>query len=201
MNQQPVNERLEKMLQEMQDVPAEQEARPVSPPTGYKKRPSLKRKLVSLALLLILMFVVLPPFYLPVKGIRTSGYFFRIRPESQLFTDIEFHKGLDLAAPTGTPVLPSAIGIVERVDWSPTYGNVIVLRHLFGMETVYAHLSQTRVNEGRLVFPGISPIAAVGETGRATGPHLHFEIRVNGASLPPGFFLIFHNIRKQIVGF
>jgi murein DD-endopeptidase MepM/ murein hydrolase activator NlpD len=92
--------------------------------------------------------------------------------------------------------------VVVETGYSDTYGNYIRVKHLFGFETRYAHLSKTSVEDGSLVVArAIRSIGEVGSTGRATGPHLHFEVRWLGVALPPRFFLVFHGIRKTVFGF
>jgi murein DD-endopeptidase MepM/ murein hydrolase activator NlpD len=157
--------------------------------------------LIKIIVSVLLLLVVLPPYYRPVNGSRSSSYFFRMRPESNLVTDIEFHKGVDFAAPAGTSVRPAGFGLVEEIGWSDSFGYFVVVRHLLGMRTLYAHLSSISVAEGRLVAPGVSEIGLVGATGRATGPHLHLEFKLGNASLPPGLFLFFHNLRRAMINF
>ena len=94
------------------------------------------------------------------------------------------HKGVDLCAPKGVPVLATANGIVAESTESPSYGKLIRLDHRNGIETLYAHLSARYVNGGARVKQG-QQIGAVGATGRATGNHLHYEVRVNGAPVNP----------------
>ncbi len=167
---------------------------------GQRRRRMLIR-VVKIIAVLVFVAIALPPFYRPINGSRTSGYFFRMRPETNLVTDIEFHWGVDFAAPVGTPIRPSAPGIVESTGWSDSFGNVVVVRHLFGLRTVYAHLSVIDSRAGALVFPGISSLGDVGATGRATGPHLHLEFKIGDRSLPPGLFLFLHNLRRFVIGF
>lgn len=148
---------------------------------------------------LMLLMVAIPPFRFPIDGKVTSGFFLRKKPESGFVLDIETHKGLDMAAATGTRVVASAPGIVTDTGFSDSYGNYIKITHLFGFTTVYAHLSDIDAKEGRLVLlRTLRPIGKVGSTGRSTGPHLHFETKLFGLSLPPRFFLVFHGIRKAV---
>jgi murein DD-endopeptidase MepM/ murein hydrolase activator NlpD len=116
----------------------------------------------------------------PVKGRNTSNFGPRGR---------RVHEGIDLAAPTGTPVLASASG---RVAYSGNgmrgYGKVVVLKHTNDLSTVYAHNSSLLVRMGDSVAQG-QTIAKVGATGRTTGPHLHFEIRRRGVPEDPRKFL------------
>jgi murein DD-endopeptidase MepM/ murein hydrolase activator NlpD len=95
-----------------------------------------------------------------------------------------FHTGLDFPAPTGTPVAAAGRGCVQSVGWDAGYGRLVVIRHRLGMTSWYAHLSRIDVPRGRCVVAG-DRIGRVGSTGRSTGPHLHFELRVRGAAVDP----------------
>ncbi|HUJ59765.1 MAG TPA: M23 family metallopeptidase, partial [Kofleriaceae bacterium] len=94
------------------------------------------------------------------------------------------HPGFDLAAPTGTPVSAAAAGTVTHAGPAGTYGNLITVRHANGFETRYAHLSSVDVHVGDQVQVG-QEIGKVGTTGYSTGPHLHFEVRHDGATVDP----------------
>jgi murein DD-endopeptidase MepM/ murein hydrolase activator NlpD len=153
----------------------------------------------SLALILTFIF---PPFRFPVDGEVTSGFFLRRRPESFFALDLEIHKGIDLSSPEGARVVAAAPGRVKATGFGDTYGNYIVLSHLFGFETRYAHLREISVARGDVVvLRSLKAIGTVGSTGRSTAPHLHFEIRWMGLGVPPRFFLLFHGIRKALLGF
>jgi murein DD-endopeptidase MepM/ murein hydrolase activator NlpD len=95
-----------------------------------------------------------------------------------------FHTGIDYPAPVGTPVTAARYGVVEAAGWLPGYGKVVVLRHEQGVTTLYAHLSRILVDPGTPLARG-SAVGLVGRTGDATGPHLHFEVRVRGAAIDP----------------
>ena len=95
-----------------------------------------------------------------------------------------FHTGQDYPAPSGTRVAAAGRGCVESVGWQDGYGKVVVIRHRLGMTSWYAHLSRIAVPRGRCVVAG-DRIGTVGSTGRATGPHLHFELRLRGAAVDP----------------
>ncbi|HWW87093.1 MAG TPA: M23 family metallopeptidase [Vicinamibacterales bacterium] len=95
-----------------------------------------------------------------------------------------FHQGIDISADKGTPVLATADGLVESASYSGDYGNLIVLKHQFGLSTRYAHLSAFGVKPGQRVKRG-EVIGFVGSTGRSTGAHLHYEITANGRLLNP----------------
>jgi murein DD-endopeptidase MepM/ murein hydrolase activator NlpD len=174
--------------------------------TADKSAKTTSRRIKRIAVLVaggfMLLMLLLPPFIFPVEGTVTSGFFLRKRPESMFILNLETHKGLDLAAPTGTRVYSSAPGIVTAAGWSDSFGNYVEVTHFLGVRTYYAHLSEISARRGRLVIiRNLRPIGRVGSTGRSTGPHLHFEVKVLGTSLPPRFFLVFHGIRKALLRF
>jgi murein DD-endopeptidase MepM/ murein hydrolase activator NlpD len=126
------------------------------------------------------------PSIWPVHGWFSSGYGKRLSP----FTGtIMMHKGIDLAAYAGTPVVAPADGRVEAVDKDSGLGNVVVLDHGYGIKTLYGHLLQTYVHAGARVKRG-ETIAAVGNSGLSTGPHLHYEVHVNGQTVDPLRYII-----------
>jgi murein DD-endopeptidase MepM/ murein hydrolase activator NlpD len=98
------------------------------------------------------------------------------------------HAGVDLAAPRGTPIYASAEGVVKAAERESGYGNVVRIQHAFGLETVYAHMSKIRVRPGQTVSRGVQ-IGDMGSTGRSTGSHLHYEVRVNGKPVNPMTYL------------
>ncbi|WBU63369.1 DUF5930 domain-containing protein [Paracoccus aerodenitrificans] len=98
------------------------------------------------------------------------------------------HKGIDLAGPIGTPVLATADGVVTFAGRQSGYGNFIKIEHALGTETRFAHLSKIRVKVGQKVSRG-AQIGDMGNTGRSTGPHLHYEVRVNGEAVNPMSFI------------
>ncbi len=99
-----------------------------------------------------------------------------------------FHTGIDLSAATGTPVHAAADGIVAQAGWSGEYGKVVIVNHGNGIQTYYAHLSQLLVVPGEEVRLG-EVVALSGGTGRATGPHLHYEVRIGGTPVNPYRYL------------
>src|SRR5262245_54764801 len=99
-----------------------------------------------------------------------------------------FHPGIDIAAPTGTPVRAAAGGTVTFAGWDPEYGYLVVLDHGLGLETRYGHNSRLSVSLGDRVVRG-QLVAAVGSTGRSTASHLHFEIRKEGVAVDPRKYL------------
>jgi lipoprotein NlpD len=119
------------------------------------------------------------PLAWPVRGVIISGFGTR---------DREHHDGLDLACPEGTPVFAAAGGEVLFAGEQRGYGNLVLIRHPQGLVTVYAHNSENLVEQGDRVLRG-EPIARVGRSGNATGPHLHFEVRVGTRPRDPLGFL------------
>ncbi len=100
----------------------------------------------------------------------------------------QYHNGLDMAAPSGSPILAAADGYVVAAAYNATMGNYIMLDHGDGLYTIYMHASALYVSEGQNVEMG-EQIAAVGSTGRSTGPHLHFGVRLNGSYVNPWNYL------------
>jgi murein DD-endopeptidase MepM/ murein hydrolase activator NlpD len=101
---------------------------------------------------------------------------------------VEFHKGQDISAPTGTPVNATADGVVVIAGWVKGYGNGIYIDHGNGISTRYGHLSRIDVVVGQPIKQG-QHLGLVGSTGRSTGPHLHYEVRINGQAINPLTYL------------
>jgi murein DD-endopeptidase MepM/ murein hydrolase activator NlpD len=120
-------------------------------------------------------------FSWPVTGTITSPFGWRSNPFGGA---PDFHPGLDIAAPTGTTVTAAAGGTVIMAQWYGGYGNYISIDHGGGYSTGYGHLSAIYVANGQTVSRG-QAIGAVGSTGASTGPHLHFEVRINGKAVDP----------------
>jgi murein DD-endopeptidase MepM/ murein hydrolase activator NlpD len=126
------------------------------------------------------------PTTMPVTGgYYSSNYGYRLDP---ITGHSEFHTGVDIVAPTGTKVMVAAGGVVSFSGTMPEYGNVVDVDHDNGLTSRYAHLSKRLVKVGDVVMKG-QLIALVGNTGRTTGPHLHFEVREKGIPLNPNKFL------------
>ncbi|SEA55041.1 Murein DD-endopeptidase MepM and murein hydrolase activator NlpD, contain LysM domain [Desulfuromusa kysingii] len=117
----------------------------------------------------------------PTKGWLTSYFGMRKSPFSGRQV---MHEGLDIAANTGTPVVATADGIVSRVRYSRDYGKMVVIDHGYGYRTIFAHNSKVLVKAGQRVKRG-DMISQVGNTGRSTGSHLHYELRLNGVPIDP----------------
>ena len=111
----------------------------------------------------------------------TSGFAMRMHP---ILNTWKQHKGVDYGAPSGTPIRTVGDGVVDFAGWQNGYGNVVEIRHDNGRSTVYAHMSRIDVKRGQHVDQGMR-IGAVGSTGWATGPHLHFEVKLNGVQQNP----------------
>lgn len=122
-------------------------------------------------------------FAIPVNGTITSLYGYR---------DGKMHNGIDIALHTGDPVVAAFRGMVRVAKRYGSFGNVVVIRHYNGFETVYAHLSKISVQPGDMVDPG-QLIGKGGNTGRSRGPHLHFEVRFKGQPVNPRFFIDLEN--------
>jgi murein DD-endopeptidase MepM/ murein hydrolase activator NlpD len=126
------------------------------------------------------------PALMPVSGWKTSGYGHRISP----FTGKRApHKGIDIAAPEGTAIFAPADGVVIFTGAKSGFGNFIMIAHGYGVVTRYGHNDQNMVQVGQKISRG-DQIATVGMTGRTTGPHLHYEIWVNGHHQNPNKFLL-----------
>ncbi|PKP95351.1 MAG: M23 family peptidase [Alphaproteobacteria bacterium HGW-Alphaproteobacteria-14] len=122
------------------------------------------------------------PSRMPLEGAQlTSSYGMRNHP---VLGGRRQHQGIDLAAPTGTPVYATADGVIGRADWYSSYGLYISINHGASMETRYAHMSRLAVAAGDNIKKG-DLIGYVGSTGRSTGPHLHYEVRVDGLAVNP----------------
>ena len=129
----------------------------------------------------------IPPTYIkPISGGRlSSGFGRRNRPTKGASS---YHKGIDWATPTGTAVNASCGGTVARAGWGSGYGYVVYINHPDGRQTRYGHLSKVLVSPGQTVSQG-QKIALSGNTGVSTGPHLHFEILINGTQVNPFDYL------------
>lgn len=127
------------------------------------------------------------PAAMPLMGARmSSGYGMRNHP---VLGGMRGHKGVDLAAPTGTPVYATADGYVSKADWFSSYGKYISIEHGASLQTRFAHLSDMVVSAGDKVKKG-DLIGYVGSTGRSTGPHLHYEVRVDGVAVDPSPYMV-----------
>lgn len=121
------------------------------------------------------------PSIWPAAGFVSSPYGLR-------FDGTEFHQGIDIATDMGAPIVATADGVVTAAGWNGGYGNMVDVDHGGGIVTRYGHASAVAVTIGQQVRRG-EVIAYVGSTGRSTGPHVHYEVRVNGAPVNPAGYL------------
>jgi murein DD-endopeptidase MepM/ murein hydrolase activator NlpD len=127
------------------------------------------------------------PFAVPVKsGFRfTSGFGYRRDPKTG---GRRMHAGVDFAGPVGTPLYATADGVVVHAGWASGYGRLVKIQHEFGIETRYAHMNRLNVRVGQRVSRG-QRIGDLGASGRVTGPHLHYEVRVGGQPVNPMIYI------------
>ena len=126
-------------------------------------------------------------FLWPTPGYSkiTSDYGMRVHP---ILGTKKLHTGIDIGAPSGTRILSGDAGVVIHAGWLGAYGNAVVVDHGGGLSTLYGHMSSIAVREGQQVTAG-QKLGGVGSTGLSTGPHLHFEVRVNGNPVSPWGYL------------
>lgn len=110
-----------------------------------------------------------------------SGYGMRIDP---IYKTAKFHEGMDFSANIGTPIYATGNGTVTKAGWQSGYGKVVIINHGYGYETLYAHMNDIDVRVGQKVIRG-EVIGKVGNTGKSTGPHLHYEVHVKGKVVNP----------------
>lgn len=126
------------------------------------------------------------PSIWPASGAITSGFGWRNPP---IEDGSELHQGIDIAVEIGTPVVATADGEVVKSGLAGGYGNLVQINHGNGIETLYGHNSQLAVSVGQKVKKG-QVISYVGSTGVSTGPHIHYEVRVNGTAINPMKFMV-----------
>lgn len=121
-----------------------------------------------------------------LRGEPVSGFGYRMDP---IYKTVKFHEGLDFTAPMHSPVYATGDGTVkEMVRMDRGYGNYLLINHGYGYQTLYAHLSRFEVRPGQKVKRG-QIIARLGNTGKSTGPHLHYEVHKNGRKVDPVYFI------------
>jgi murein DD-endopeptidase MepM/ murein hydrolase activator NlpD len=135
----------------------------------------------------------LPTLYPILEGWYSSNFGYRIDPFSG---QQSMHDGIDFPAETGTPIVAAASGKVIAAEWHPAYGKMLEIDHGNGLVSRYAHASNLMAKQGDLVVRG-QRVAAVGSTGRSTGPHLHFEVCLNGVPQNPARFLQSSNLSSN----
>ncbi len=132
-----------------------------------------------------LAYLAAKPAGWPVRGVITSFYGYRASPYSGTR---QFHEGLDIAARYGTPIVATGDGRVVFAGWRSAYGLTVIIDHGFGYSTFYGHNSKNAVTVGTLVRRG-QIIGYVGSTGQSTGPHVHYEVWINGKPVNPWAYL------------
>lgn len=126
------------------------------------------------------------PAISPVRGLITSPFGYRRDP---ITGQPAYHSGIDISAPPGKPVKVTAAGVVTQIQQFGPLGRAVFVAHGFGITTVYGHLSRTSVTPGQRVERG-GVVGLVGNTGRSTGYHLHYEVQVNGKSVDPTAYIL-----------
>jgi murein DD-endopeptidase MepM/ murein hydrolase activator NlpD len=119
------------------------------------------------------------------RAIVTSRYGYRKDPFTR---DLSFHDGLDIGAPYGSPIIATGKGKVIFSGWDKYYGNCVRIDHGGGLVTVYGHMQKTTVSIGDAVVKG-TEVGKLGSTGRSTGAHVHYEVRINGKAVDPERYL------------
>ena len=126
------------------------------------------------------------PTLIPTRGWITSYFGMRKSPYSGR---LKMHEGIDVGGKRGAPIVAPADGIVTFVGKKPGFGVLVQLDHGYGVESIYAHTKVATVKKGQTIRRGVM-IAKVGNTGYSTGPHLHYEIRVNGTPVDPLYYIL-----------
>ncbi len=124
--------------------------------------------------------------FCPVNGRFSSGFGIRKNPVTR---KTDFHTGIDIAAAKGSDIFAAFPGIVEETGYDKTRGNYVVICHSQSLKTLYQHMSKITVKKGDLMIRG-ARIGTVGSTGLSTGPHLHFEIHINGKCVEPSYAIV-----------
>ena len=131
------------------------------------------------------MFACTPSIW-PIKGWVTSPFGYRISP----FTNKkEFHSGLDISARKGSPIIAPADGVISYVGENRNSGRFLTINHGYGIKTSYLHLDKALVKQDQYIKRG-DVIAQVGNTGRTTGPHVHYEVQIKGVSVDPRRYIL-----------
>lgn len=131
-------------------------------------------------------FLAALPTRKPAVGYFTSGFGIRHSPFGG---KAKMHEGLDIANHPGTPIQATADGVVTFADIKPGYGQTVIIDHGYGLETWYGHAKKVSVTRGQKVKRG-DPIALLGNTGRSTGPHVHYEVRIHGTPVDPLSYIL-----------
>ena len=154
--------------------------------SDYSKNLELKIHELDQHLLNKESFLRSTPTLFPAAGHLTSGYGPRLSPYAQR---IKMHEGIDIGAAVGTPIIAPADGIVTFSGSKQGFGNFVQFDHGYGVETIFGHASTLNVKKGQKISRG-DRIASVGNTGYSTGPHVHYEVRVNGTPVDPMYYML-----------
>lgn len=177
-----------------------------------KRRPWLNLRPIVLACLTGLLWLALLPTDLQQRALNTVGLGHTVPQKTILRVPLpvdytfvssvygprkgHLHQGIDLAAKVGSPIYAASPGVITHSGWESGYGQSVVIDHGKGLKTRYAHCSKLLIRVGLPVQKG-QIIARVGSTGHSTGPHLHFEVLVNGVRKNPAWFYSFHQTPHQ----
>jgi hypothetical protein len=126
------------------------------------------------------------PSLWPTRGWISSPFGYRISPFTN---ERELHRGLDICTRKGAPVIAPADGVVESIEWDPGYGKMLMISHGYGLRSMYAHLEKVLVKKGQVVRRH-QEIAQVGDSGRTTGSHLHYEVHLKGVPVNPSRYIL-----------
>jgi murein DD-endopeptidase MepM/ murein hydrolase activator NlpD len=126
------------------------------------------------------------PSIWPTRGWLSSGFGYRISPFTN---EKELHRGLDICTRKGAPIIAPADGVVESIESDPGYGKMLIINHGNGLTSIYAHLDKVLVKKGQAVSRH-QEIAQVGDSGRTTGAHLHYEVHLNGVPVNPVRYIL-----------
>jgi murein DD-endopeptidase MepM/ murein hydrolase activator NlpD len=126
------------------------------------------------------------PSVWPIRGWISSPFGYRISPFTN---EKELHRGLDICTRKGAPIIAPADGVVESIEWDPGYGKMLIINHGYGLMSMYAHLEKVLVKKGQVVRRH-QEIAQVGDSGRTTGAHLHYEVHLNGVPVNPVRYIL-----------
>jgi len=136
------------------------------------------------------------PSILPARGWLSSGFGYRISP----FTGaVQMHEGIDISNAIGSPIVAPADGLVTNVGREYGYGKVLVINHGYGIITRYGHLHRIHVKIGQKIKRG-DPIGEIGNTGRSTGPHLHYEVKISKVAVDPRKYILFGYPESSQIG-
>lgn len=169
------------------------------PLQGSARWTMTKKRILVAFFAMLTISIALPPFQWPVAGSVSSGFLFRLEPGSKALR-LDIHHGIDIAAARGSTIRATALGIVSEIGQNSELGKYAKILHPFGFQSIYAHMDRITAKKGGFMVPGLSAVGLVGSSGYSTGPHLHFGLYFFAIACPPEAFLLFHSIRRRIIG-